>query len=121
MNYRQLPFFVENYTWQMKWLEDTTLDDLHQLCKNLSAPDIDSKQRWAIQRAIKKLCDERAIFQFIGHVKTYGIGPVGDIGELPIPLNARGVLKAYRGKTIRIVQSASGRHDREFSVIREDL
>lgn len=115
---RVLPSYVQGDPWQAKWEADTISDVLHDICLALFDESTSEARRCALRKELKALTERHSIWEFEGHVQTYGIGRVGSIGELAVPDFAQGHFLRYRENRLRIVQHGSGRYGRQFSLLR---
>lgn len=93
---------------------DTLDDTIGNLGRALlTQPHFNSESIRLKAQLIKDL-SKKGYVGFTANVTNYGTWRVGEAMLYSVPLNRRGSLSSYRGKTIRIICVGSGRFTREL-------
>lgn len=95
-------------------LPDPLDGDVGVLLTKLQAMPTWTADKANLNLALQAMLTARGYVRFVGHPSRYHLERIGESCLYAVPPNRRGVLRAFRGKTVRIVCVSSGRFDRQL-------
>ena len=91
-------------------IEDPSNDDIGQLMNAIRKIPTWTKVKQELFKELVTLLKKKKYIQFEGDFREYHLTRVGESCLYHIPINRRGHLSIFRGKTIRLVCVSSGKY-----------
>jgi hypothetical protein len=91
-------------------IEDPSNDDIGQLMNVIRQMPTWTKVKQGLFDDLVELLKKKKYIQFEGDFREYHLTRVGESCLFNVPINRRGHLSIFRGKTIRLVCVSSGKY-----------
>jgi hypothetical protein len=95
-------------------LQDPLIGEIGAALMAIQAIRTWTAEKSRLNVALQALLVAQGYLRFVGHPSRYHLARVGQSCLYEVPVSRQGVLRPFRGKTVRIVCVSSGRFDRQL-------
>ena len=94
--------------------DDPLNDEIGLMIVKLTSLEKWTKEKYALKDLLAKTMKKEGYTSFLGHYARYNLHRIGTSYLYQVPMNKRGHLRTFRGKTIRLVCMGHSRFDRKI-------